>query len=41
MDVQEARVTHNLNIVHSTQDVGTRLDMGSSMLGFKLGSEPN
>ena len=40
MDVQEAGVTHNLNIVHSTQEVGTGLDMGSSMLGFKLGSEP-
>ena len=40
VDVQEARVTHNLNIVHSTQEVRTGLDIGSSMLGFKLGSEP-
>ena len=40
MDVQEARVTHKLNIMHSTQEVGTGLDMGSSMLGFKLGSKP-
>ena len=41
VDVQEAGVTHKLNIMHSTQEVGTGLDMSSSMLGFKLGSEPN
>ena len=39
VDVQEAGVTHNSNIIHSTQEVGIRLDMGSSLLGFKLGSE--
>ena len=26
--------------MHSIQDVGTRLDIGLSMLGFKLGNEP-
>ena len=35
--VQEAGGTPNLNLVHSTQNVGTGLDMGSSKLGFKLG----
>ena len=38
--VQEAGGTPNLNLVHSTQNVGTGLDMGSSKLGFKLGGEP-
>ena len=40
VDVQEAGVTHNSNIIHSTQEGGTGLDMGSSLLGFKLRSEP-
>ena len=40
MDVQEAKITINLNIVIPSQDVGIRLVVGSSKLGFKLGGEP-
>ena len=38
--VQDVGVTSNLNIVHSMQDVGTRLDVGSPKFSFKLGGDP-
>ena len=33
-------VNPNLNVVHSTQDKGTGLDMGSPKLGLKFGEVP-
>ena len=38
--VQEVGVNPNLNIVHSTQDKGSGLDVGSPKLGLKLGDVP-
>ena len=40
VDVQEAEITTNLNIVIPSQDVGSGLVVGSSKLGFKFGGEP-
>ena len=40
MDVQEAEITTNLNIVIPNEDVGTGPVVGSSKLGFKFGGKP-